>query len=137
MDIGASIFFTAYSVAPDELAAALEERGFDSFVVGRERQADLELVAGRQRVRRRQRHAAARQSELDRAARFEAPKPRPGRRAGGQQQRQPDAGPPPRHCRSTRATPDRFCVHGRAERNHPCRAGCSWARQSSVPTRRP
>ena len=29
MEIGASIFFTDYSVAPTELAVALEERGFD------------------------------------------------------------------------------------------------------------
>jgi probable F420-dependent oxidoreductase len=33
MKIGASIFFTAYSIAPAELAAALEERGFDSLWV--------------------------------------------------------------------------------------------------------
>ena len=33
MDIGASIFFTAYSIAPAEFAAALEERGFDSLWV--------------------------------------------------------------------------------------------------------
>jgi probable F420-dependent oxidoreductase len=33
MDIGASIFFTAYSIAPAELASALEERGFDSLWV--------------------------------------------------------------------------------------------------------
>ena len=30
MEIGASIFFTDYSIAPAELAVALEERGFDS-----------------------------------------------------------------------------------------------------------
>jgi probable F420-dependent oxidoreductase len=30
MDIGAAIFFTDYSIAPTELAPALEERGFDS-----------------------------------------------------------------------------------------------------------
>ena len=30
MDIGVSIFFTDYSITPAELAAALEERGFDS-----------------------------------------------------------------------------------------------------------
>jgi probable F420-dependent oxidoreductase len=33
MDIGASIFFTDYSMAPTELAPALEERGFDSLWV--------------------------------------------------------------------------------------------------------
>ena len=30
MEIGASIFFTDYSITPAELAVALEERGFDS-----------------------------------------------------------------------------------------------------------
>jgi probable F420-dependent oxidoreductase len=33
MDIGAQIFFTEYSIAPGELAVALEERGFDSLWV--------------------------------------------------------------------------------------------------------
>jgi len=33
MKIGASIFFTEYSISPTELAAALEERGFDSLWV--------------------------------------------------------------------------------------------------------
>jgi probable F420-dependent oxidoreductase len=33
MEIGAAIFFTDYSIAPAELAAALEERGFDSLWV--------------------------------------------------------------------------------------------------------
>jgi probable F420-dependent oxidoreductase len=33
MEIGASIFFTDYSMAPTELAVALEERGFDSLWV--------------------------------------------------------------------------------------------------------
>jgi probable F420-dependent oxidoreductase len=33
MEIGASIFFTAYSIAPAALATALEERGFDSLWV--------------------------------------------------------------------------------------------------------
>jgi probable F420-dependent oxidoreductase len=33
MDIGAAIFFTAYSITPAELAVALEERGFDSLWV--------------------------------------------------------------------------------------------------------
>jgi probable F420-dependent oxidoreductase len=33
MEIGASIFFTDYSMAPTELAIALEERGFDSLWV--------------------------------------------------------------------------------------------------------
>ena len=33
MEIGASIFFTEYSIAPAELAVALEERGFDSLWV--------------------------------------------------------------------------------------------------------
>src|SRR5271168_3905379 len=33
MDIGASIFFTEYSISPTELGAALEERGFDSLWV--------------------------------------------------------------------------------------------------------
>src|SRR5207302_2101243 len=33
MEIGASIFFTDYSIAPAELAMALEERGFDSLWV--------------------------------------------------------------------------------------------------------
>jgi probable F420-dependent oxidoreductase len=33
MEIGAQIFFTDYSMAPTELAAALEERGFDSLWV--------------------------------------------------------------------------------------------------------
>ena len=33
MQIGASIFFTDYSMAPTDLAAALEERGFDSLWV--------------------------------------------------------------------------------------------------------
>jgi probable F420-dependent oxidoreductase len=33
MEIGAQIFFTDYSVAPTELATALEERGFDSLWV--------------------------------------------------------------------------------------------------------
>jgi hypothetical protein len=30
MEFGASIFFTDYSITPAELAAAMEERGFDS-----------------------------------------------------------------------------------------------------------
>jgi hypothetical protein len=30
MEIGAAIFFTDYSMSPTDLAAALEERGFDS-----------------------------------------------------------------------------------------------------------
>ena len=30
MDFGTSIFFTDYSIAPAALAAALEERGFES-----------------------------------------------------------------------------------------------------------
>jgi alkanesulfonate monooxygenase SsuD/methylene tetrahydromethanopterin reductase-like flavin-dependent oxidoreductase (luciferase family) len=30
MEFGASIFFTDYSITPTELAAAMEERGFDS-----------------------------------------------------------------------------------------------------------
>src|SRR5262249_43537758 len=33
MDIGASIFFTGYSISPGGLASALEERGFDSLWV--------------------------------------------------------------------------------------------------------
>ena len=33
MDIGASIFFTEYSISPTELGLALEERGFDSLWV--------------------------------------------------------------------------------------------------------
>jgi probable F420-dependent oxidoreductase len=33
MEIGAAIFFTAYSIAPTALAAALEERGFESLWV--------------------------------------------------------------------------------------------------------
>jgi probable F420-dependent oxidoreductase len=33
MEFGASIFFTEYSISPAELAAALEERGFDSLWV--------------------------------------------------------------------------------------------------------
>src|SRR6266566_4166702 len=33
MEIGASIFFTEYSISPTELGAALEERGFDSLWV--------------------------------------------------------------------------------------------------------
>jgi len=33
MDIGAAIFFTEYSIAPADLAVALEERGFDSLWV--------------------------------------------------------------------------------------------------------
>jgi probable F420-dependent oxidoreductase len=33
MDIGASIFFTEYSISPGELGSALEERGFDSLWV--------------------------------------------------------------------------------------------------------
>jgi probable F420-dependent oxidoreductase len=33
MEIGASIFFTEYSISPAELAVALEERGFDSLWV--------------------------------------------------------------------------------------------------------
>jgi probable F420-dependent oxidoreductase len=33
MDIGASIFFTEYSISPAELGSALEERGFDSLWV--------------------------------------------------------------------------------------------------------
>src|SRR5258708_15864356 len=33
MEIGASIFFTDYSISPTELAPALEERGFDSLWV--------------------------------------------------------------------------------------------------------
>src|SRR5438552_5180700 len=33
MDIGASIFFTEYSISPTELGPALEERGFDSLWV--------------------------------------------------------------------------------------------------------
>jgi alkanesulfonate monooxygenase SsuD/methylene tetrahydromethanopterin reductase-like flavin-dependent oxidoreductase (luciferase family) len=33
MQFGASIFFTEYSIAPAELAVALEERGFDSLWV--------------------------------------------------------------------------------------------------------
>jgi alkanesulfonate monooxygenase SsuD/methylene tetrahydromethanopterin reductase-like flavin-dependent oxidoreductase (luciferase family) len=30
MEIGAALFFTDYSMAPADLAVALEERGFDS-----------------------------------------------------------------------------------------------------------
>jgi alkanesulfonate monooxygenase SsuD/methylene tetrahydromethanopterin reductase-like flavin-dependent oxidoreductase (luciferase family) len=33
VEIGAAIFFTDYSIAPTELAVALEERGFDSLWV--------------------------------------------------------------------------------------------------------
>src|ERR1700710_1274362 len=33
MDIGASIFFTDYSISPTQLAVALEQRGFDSLWV--------------------------------------------------------------------------------------------------------
>jgi len=33
MEIGAAIFFTDYSMSPTDLAAALEERGFDSLRV--------------------------------------------------------------------------------------------------------
>ena len=33
MEIGAAIFFTDYSMAPTDLAVALEERGFDSLWV--------------------------------------------------------------------------------------------------------
>ena len=33
MEIGASIFFTEYSISPTELAPALQERGFDSLWV--------------------------------------------------------------------------------------------------------
>ena len=33
MDIGASIFFTEYSISPTALGVALEERGFDSLWV--------------------------------------------------------------------------------------------------------
>jgi alkanesulfonate monooxygenase SsuD/methylene tetrahydromethanopterin reductase-like flavin-dependent oxidoreductase (luciferase family) len=33
MDIGASIFFTEYSISPTELGTMLEERGFDSLWV--------------------------------------------------------------------------------------------------------
>src|SRR5205814_8592735 len=33
MEIGASIFFTDYSMGPTELAVALEQRGFDSLWV--------------------------------------------------------------------------------------------------------
>jgi alkanesulfonate monooxygenase SsuD/methylene tetrahydromethanopterin reductase-like flavin-dependent oxidoreductase (luciferase family) len=33
MEIGASIFFTEYSMAPTDLAVALEQRGFDSLWV--------------------------------------------------------------------------------------------------------
>src|SRR4029077_4537594 len=33
MDIGASIFFTEYSISPAELGTLLEERGFDSLWV--------------------------------------------------------------------------------------------------------
>jgi alkanesulfonate monooxygenase SsuD/methylene tetrahydromethanopterin reductase-like flavin-dependent oxidoreductase (luciferase family) len=33
MDIGASIFFTEYSIRPAELAVALEQRGFESLWV--------------------------------------------------------------------------------------------------------
>jgi len=33
MELGASIFFTEYSITPTELAPALEERGFDSLWV--------------------------------------------------------------------------------------------------------
>src|SRR6202008_3796819 len=33
MDIGASIFFTEYSISPAELGPALEQRGFDSLWV--------------------------------------------------------------------------------------------------------
>jgi alkanesulfonate monooxygenase SsuD/methylene tetrahydromethanopterin reductase-like flavin-dependent oxidoreductase (luciferase family) len=33
MHIGASIFFTEYSISPTQLGTALEERGFDSLWV--------------------------------------------------------------------------------------------------------
>jgi len=33
MDIGASIFFTEYSISPAELGTAIEDRGFDSLWV--------------------------------------------------------------------------------------------------------
>ena len=35
MEIGAAIFFTDYSMPPTDLAAALEERGFELAVGGR------------------------------------------------------------------------------------------------------
>ena len=35
MEIGAAIFFTDYSMAPTELAVALEQRGFELAVGGR------------------------------------------------------------------------------------------------------
>src|SRR5919202_4564324 len=52
MDIGASIFFTDYSITPAELGVALEERGFDSvwaaehshIPVPRRTRADTELA---------------------------------------------------------------------------------------------
>jgi alkanesulfonate monooxygenase SsuD/methylene tetrahydromethanopterin reductase-like flavin-dependent oxidoreductase (luciferase family) len=37
MEIGAAIFFTDYSMSPTDLAAALEERGFDSLWVAEHR----------------------------------------------------------------------------------------------------
>src|SRR6476620_5196483 len=51
MDVGASIFFTDYSITPAELAVAMEERGFDSvwaaehshIPVPRRTRADTEL----------------------------------------------------------------------------------------------
>ena len=51
MELGASIFFTDYSITPAELAVAMEERGFDSvwaaehshIPVPRRTRADTEL----------------------------------------------------------------------------------------------
>jgi alkanesulfonate monooxygenase SsuD/methylene tetrahydromethanopterin reductase-like flavin-dependent oxidoreductase (luciferase family) len=46
MEIGAAIFFTDYSMSPTDLAAALEERGFDSLWVAEHSHISLARAAG-------------------------------------------------------------------------------------------
>ena len=45
MEIGAAIFFTDYSMSPTDLAAALEERGFDSLWVAEHSHISLARAA--------------------------------------------------------------------------------------------
>jgi alkanesulfonate monooxygenase SsuD/methylene tetrahydromethanopterin reductase-like flavin-dependent oxidoreductase (luciferase family) len=45
MEIGAAIFFPDYSMSPTDLAAALEERGFDSLWVAEHSHISLPRAA--------------------------------------------------------------------------------------------
>ena len=53
MEIGASIFFTDYSMEPTALAVALEERGFDSLWVAEHSHIPVTVGLPTRRARRR------------------------------------------------------------------------------------